>query len=302
MAHRLTSAARRCSSGGLHPHYRAVTETISHYSGARGRSGCARSRRRRFEAECDGDTSCVVVQNPDVFGRVRDLSRLAAKAHAAGALLVVVVTEAVSLGLVKPPGAMGADIVGGRRPVHRQRPQFRRALSRPVRHPREIRPPDARAAVRPDGRCRRPARLGADPFDARAAYPPREGDQQYLHEFRPVRAGLHRPSDAAGRSGLTAAGRAQPCQAVQLADALARVRASDRNAALLQRIHGQDAEARRRSRRWAGGPRHLGGVPASRLWPEDKALANHIIVAATEVTTEDDIAAYTAALGEVLHG
>ncbi len=46
----------------------------------------------------------------------------------------------------------------------------------------------------------------------------------------------------------------------------------------------------------------IGGVPASRLWPNDKALANLIVVAATEVTREDDIAAYRAALSEVLHG
>ena len=46
----------------------------------------------------------------------------------------------------------------------------------------------------------------------------------------------------------------------------------------------------------------IGGVPASRLWPGEAALANAIIVAATEVTTPDDIADYKAALSEVLHG
>src|SRR5262249_46707242 len=51
--------------------------------------------------------------NPDVFGSLRDLSPLAEAAHAKGALLVAVVTEAVSLGVVKPPGTMGADIVAG---------------------------------------------------------------------------------------------------------------------------------------------------------------------------------------------
>src|SRR2546430_12198355 len=58
----------------------------------------------------DGETSCVVVQTPDVFGHLHDLKAIAAKAHAAGALLVAVVTEIVSLGLVMPPGEMGADI------------------------------------------------------------------------------------------------------------------------------------------------------------------------------------------------
>jgi len=62
-------------------------------------------------AAVDGDTSCVVVQNPNIFGHVTDLSPLAAACHAAGALLIVVVTEVVSLGLIRSPGEMGADIV-----------------------------------------------------------------------------------------------------------------------------------------------------------------------------------------------
>ena len=48
----------------------------------------------------DAETSCVVVQNPSVFGQIKDLKPLAAKAQAAGALLIVVVTEIVSLGAV----------------------------------------------------------------------------------------------------------------------------------------------------------------------------------------------------------
>src|SRR3546814_10820390 len=62
---------------------------------------------------CSSDlqTACVVVQNPSVFGHLRDLSGLARACQAKGVLLVVVVTEVTSLGLVTPPGAMGADIV-----------------------------------------------------------------------------------------------------------------------------------------------------------------------------------------------
>jgi glycine dehydrogenase subunit 1 len=65
-----------------------------------------------FEA-IDGETSCVVVQYPDILGRIADLSELAERAHAQGALLVAVVTEPVALGLIRPPGEMGADIVVG---------------------------------------------------------------------------------------------------------------------------------------------------------------------------------------------
>ena len=67
-----------------------------------------------FEAlAVDGETSCVVVQYPDILGRIADLSGLAAKCQAAGALLVVVNTEPVALGAIKSPGEMGADIVVG---------------------------------------------------------------------------------------------------------------------------------------------------------------------------------------------
>ncbi|MEK9964747.1 MAG: aminomethyl-transferring glycine dehydrogenase subunit GcvPA [Rhodospirillaceae bacterium] len=112
MAQRVTRRSKAILSGGLHPHYREATETQSRYldiaidahapdlDGAEELSGAI-----------DEDTACVVVQNPDVFGHVRDLAPLAEACHAAGALLVVAVTEAVSLGAIHPPGEMGADIV-----------------------------------------------------------------------------------------------------------------------------------------------------------------------------------------------
>jgi glycine dehydrogenase subunit 1 len=58
----------------------------------------------------DADTACVVVQTPNVFGAATDVTAIAEAAHAAGALLIVVTTEAVSYGLLKSPGEMGADI------------------------------------------------------------------------------------------------------------------------------------------------------------------------------------------------
>ena len=59
----------------------------------------------------DGDTACLIVQNPDFFGQLLDVDGLADAVHAAGALLVVVANPIHSLGLLKPPGAYGADIV-----------------------------------------------------------------------------------------------------------------------------------------------------------------------------------------------
>src|SRR5207253_2577407 len=61
----------------------------------------------------DDQTSCVVVQYPDILGRIPDLAAIASVAQANGALLVVVVTEPVALGLLEAPGHLGADIVVG---------------------------------------------------------------------------------------------------------------------------------------------------------------------------------------------
>ncbi len=114
MAHRLTRRSRAILSGGLHPHYRAVVETLSRMSGADVQaleSDPQGDESKNLISAIDGDTSCVVVQMPDFFGGLHDLSAIAAAAHEKGALLIAVVTEAVSLGAVKSPGAMGADIV-----------------------------------------------------------------------------------------------------------------------------------------------------------------------------------------------
>src|SRR5271156_5390642 len=110
MANRITGRNKAVLSGGLHPHYREVCETYARFVGfevsAEEPLGGADLTRA-----VDRDTSCVVVQNNDFFGEVRDYSGLARICHDAGALLVVVVTEVRSLGAIRPPGEMGADIV-----------------------------------------------------------------------------------------------------------------------------------------------------------------------------------------------
>ena len=112
MAGRVTRRHKAVLAGNLHPHYRETTETLLQFTDfavetlppdADGSGDVA--------AAIDDDTACVVVQNPDVFGRITDLRPLAKAAHEKGALLVVAVTEVVSLGAVMPPGEMGADIV-----------------------------------------------------------------------------------------------------------------------------------------------------------------------------------------------
>jgi glycine dehydrogenase subunit 1 len=59
----------------------------------------------------DGDTACLIIENPNFFGELMDVDGLADAVHAAGALLVVVANPIISLGLLKPPGDYGADIV-----------------------------------------------------------------------------------------------------------------------------------------------------------------------------------------------
>jgi glycine dehydrogenase subunit 1 len=112
MAARVTRRSKAILSGGLHPHYAAATWTLAHTAGvATHRLPAAIDAEAAVLEAIDADTACVVVQTPNVFGTVTDVTAIAEAAHAAGALLVVVVTEAVSFGLLKSPGEMGADIV-----------------------------------------------------------------------------------------------------------------------------------------------------------------------------------------------
>lgn len=114
MAHRVTRRRKAVLSGGLHPHYAAVVQTLSHMASDDVVTLPADIRASEdILAQIDDETSCVVVQSPDVFGNLRDLRPIAEKAHAHGALLIAVFTEVMSLGAVMSPGEMGADIVVG---------------------------------------------------------------------------------------------------------------------------------------------------------------------------------------------
>ena len=112
MARRVTKRRRVVLSGGLHPHYGAAVKTNLQFLDADLVALTAQpGTPEALVDQIDSDTACVVVQTADVFGQLYDLTPIADAAHAAGALLIAVVTEAVSLGLVKSPGEMGADVV-----------------------------------------------------------------------------------------------------------------------------------------------------------------------------------------------
>src|ERR1700748_603880 len=111
MAQRITKRPKAILSGGLHPHYVETVETVAGLSGTVTRAPVTPGKAEDIIALIDDQTACVVVQSPDVFGLIRNLKHTADAAHAKGALLIAVVTEIVSLGLIEPPGAQGADIV-----------------------------------------------------------------------------------------------------------------------------------------------------------------------------------------------
>jgi glycine dehydrogenase subunit 1 len=114
MAHRLTRRRKAVLSGGLHPHYSEVCATLARFAGEEiDRLPLDPQAGEDIAASIDDQTSCVIVQTPDVFGNLRDLTPIAEAAHAKGALLIAVFTEVVSLGACRSPGEMGADIVVG---------------------------------------------------------------------------------------------------------------------------------------------------------------------------------------------
>jgi glycine dehydrogenase subunit 1 len=117
MAGRITKRSKAILSSGLHPHYVSVAQTMARFTGDElvyeAPTLTAETDIEHLINTADAETSCVVVQYPDILGRVTDLSELAVKCHENNALLVVVVTEPVALGAIKSPGEMGADIVVG---------------------------------------------------------------------------------------------------------------------------------------------------------------------------------------------
>lgn len=105
---------------GLHPSY---LDVVSTYCRARGltvnttstyfNAHDNASKKTELQHMVNEDTACVIVQNPDFYGNVRDLGDVSAIAHKAGALLIVSVVEPTSLAVIRPPGQYGTDIVVG---------------------------------------------------------------------------------------------------------------------------------------------------------------------------------------------
>ena len=301
MAHRVTRRRKAVLSGGLHPHYSEVVRTNSRMTGDAVVSMPADVRASEdIIAQIDKDTSCVVVQNPDAFGNLRDLSPIAEAAHAHGALLIAVFTEAVSLGALTPPGEMGADIVVG------EGQSIGNALNFGG-------PYVGLFATRTKYLRQMPGRLCGETVDA-------EGRRGFVLTLSTREQHIRRDKATSnictnsglcalaftihmtllGDAGLTRLAQVNHAHAVKLADMLDGVAGAEvLNATFFNeftlRVKGDGASIIEKMA--AAGV--LGGVPASRLWP-GAGLDDLILVASSEINTDDDRAAFVAALKAAL--
>ena len=302
MAHRLTRRSKAVLSGGLHPQYRNIVETLSELSQTSLVELAADPQGNEdIIAAIDEDTSCVVVQSPDVFGRVRDLSDIAAAAHEKGALLVAVVTEVVSLGALRPPGEMGADIVVAEGQSIGVGLNFGG-------------PYVGLLATRQKFLRQMPGRVCGETVDAngkRGFVLTLSTREQHIRREKATsnictNSGLCSLAftihlSLLGEAGLMKLASINHANAVLLADALAGIEGVDvLTSAFFNeftiRVPGRgvdviDALVEKGV---------LGGVPASRLAPDQEALDDLVIVASTEVNGPDDREAYVKALKEVL--
>ncbi len=297
MAHRITKRRKAVLSGGLHPQYAEVVRTLSRMANDDVVTlPLDVQAREDVLAALDADTSCVVVQTPDFFGNLRDLTAIADACHAKGVLLIAVFTEVVSLGLLKSPGAMGADIVVG------EGQSIGNALSFGG-------PYVGLFATRDKYVRQMPGRLCGQTVDA-------EGRRGFVLTLSAREQHIRREKATSnictnsglcclaftihmtllGETGLERLARVNHANAVMLADALAGVQGVEvLNETFFNeftiRVHGDagDVLARMAERGV------LGGVRASRLSPK-AGLDDLIIVANTEVNTDEDRAAYIEAL------
>ena len=302
MACRITKRKNILLSGDLHPHYCSVTATTLQYSGLE--VDALDPDPMNIEdliGRIDETTACVVVQNPGFFGRVKDLSTLAAFCHAAGALLVVAVAEPVSLGLIEPPGAMGADIVV--------------AEGQSIGNAMNFGGPGLGLFATRDKSVRQmPGRLVGQTTDV-------DGRRGWVLTLSTREQHIRREKATSnictnsglcalaftihlallGEAGLTRLARCNHARAVVLAERLGRVKGVrvisqtffNEFAVLLPKPAAEvvDALAERGI---------LAGVPVSRFYPSYPELAEVLLLCATETSTDEDADALIAGLQEVL--
>ena len=300
MAHRVTRRGKAVLSGALHPHYREVCETYAQFSGLHVEAlkpmpGVA------DPIDLDDETACVVVQYPDFFGELRDCSALAARCHQAGALLVVVVTEIVSLGAVKSPGEMGADIVAGEgqalgNALNFGGPHLGLFAAR-EQHVRQMPGRLAGQTVDADGR-----RGWVLTLSAREQHIRREKATSNICTNSGLCALAFTIHLALlGEAGLTRLAKLNHATACNLADRLETVPGvSVVNHSFFNEFTVRLPKPAAPIVDELAEFGVLGGVPLSRFYPGREDFASLLLVAATETATEDDIEQFAHALAEVL--
>jgi glycine dehydrogenase subunit 1 len=303
MAHRVTRKSRAVLSGRLHPHYTAVIENLSEMGGFQiAQTPCQPGDIDSDDvlSLIDDTTSCVVIQNPDFFGSVADFTALAAKVHERGCLLIAVVPEVMSLGLLKRPGDMDADIVVGEgqslgNGLNFGGPYVGLFAAR-EKHIRQM-----------------PGRLCGETVDAdgkRGFVLTLSTREQHIRRDKATsnictNSGLCSLAFTAhmtllGGDGLRHLGQVNHGRAVQLSQALTSIAGVELvNSAFFNEFSIKLPRAASQIVDELAQKGVLGGVPASRLLP-NAGLDDVLIVAATEVNTDEDIAAYQTALQEVL--
>ncbi|MEE3217705.1 MAG: glycine dehydrogenase, partial [Pseudomonadota bacterium] len=253
-------------------------------------------------ARIDEDTSCVVVQYPDILGRLPDLARIADAAHEKGALLIAVNTEPVSLGAIKSPGELGADIVVGEGQsigvgLNFGGPYLGLFAVRDEKHVRMM-----------------PGRLCGETVDA-------EGKRGFVLTLSTREQHIRREKATSnictnsglcalafnvhmtllGEKGLRALAMENHRLACMAADRLAKVPGVKvlNDAFFNEFTLLLDGDARAIVRDLTKRD-ILAGVSLGRLFPGNTALANGLLVAVTETTTEEDVETLASALEEVL--
>ncbi|MEY4966889.1 MAG: putative glycine dehydrogenase (decarboxylating) subunit 1 [Pseudomonadota bacterium] len=301
MAQRITKRGKAILSGGLHPHYAEVVETVAGLFGSVERTPVTPGSAEDIIALIDDQTACVVVQSPDVFGLIRNLCPIAEAAHARGALLIAVVTEIVSLGLLEPPGAQGADIVA--------------AEGQSIGNGLNFGGPYVGLfATREKFLRQMPGRLCGETVDA-------EGRRGFVLTLSTREQHIRREKATSnictnsglctlaftihlsllGEEGLTRLARLNHAKASALADRLAALPGIEvLTGAFFNEFTVKLPKAAAPVVEALAAKGVIAGVPASRLLPRDKGCENLLILAATETNTDEDFDALVLALKEAI--
>ncbi|HEX8583519.1 MAG TPA: aminomethyl-transferring glycine dehydrogenase subunit GcvPA [Allosphingosinicella sp.] len=305
MARRITRRTKAVLSGGLHPHYVSVARTMAKFTGDTLETSVPQlgpePDTTALLDSIDKDTSCVVVQYPDILGRIADLSELADRAHAAGALLIAVVTEPVALGLIKAPGEMGADIVVGE--------------GQSIGVGLNFGGPYVGLFATRDKYVRQmPGRLAGETVDA-------EGKRGFVLTLSTREQHIRREKATSnictnsglcalafsvhmtllGETGLRRLAELNHARAVRAAERLAKMPGVELvSDTFFNEFTLRLPQEARPVVRTLADRGILGGVSLGRLYPDEEGLANGLVVAVTEICTDEDVEALAGALEEIL--